>query len=70
MIKLPEKLLRDEAEMRAFYRSVGISPQITEAAIRERRGRPTEEAREPPAKGEPVKGEPAKGKMRKAVPQK
>jgi hypothetical protein len=40
MIKLPEKLLRDEAEMRAFYQSVGISPETIELAIVARRNRP------------------------------
>ena len=59
MIKLPEKLLRDEAEMRAFYLSVGVSPETTEAAIRARHSKPvTEEADAPP---------PAKGKQRKAA---
>ena len=66
MIKLPEKMLRDEAEMRAFYLSVGISPETTEAAIRARHTTPvTEEAVAPP----PAKGN--KGKKRKvAVTQK
>jgi len=36
MIKLPEKMLRDVAEMRAFYRSVGVSPETTELAIKAR----------------------------------
>jgi hypothetical protein len=40
MIKLPEKLLRDEDEMRAFYLSVGISPEVTELAILARRQKP------------------------------
>ena len=34
MKRLPEQMLRDEAEMRAFYQSVGIRPEITELAIR------------------------------------
>ena len=52
MIKLPEKMLRDEAEMRAFYQSVGISPETTEAAIRARHTKPVaEEGVAPPAKG-------------------
>ena len=51
MIKLPEKLLRDEAEMRAFYQSVGISPDVTEAAIRARHSKPAEEAGAPLPKG-------------------
>jgi len=31
---------RNEAEMRALYQSIGISPKITEAAIRARRLHP------------------------------
>ena len=59
MINLPEKILRDEAEMRAFYLSVGISPETTEAAIRARHSTPvTEEA---------VAAPPAKGKKRKVA---
>ena len=62
MINLPEKILRDEAEMRAFYLSVGISPETTEAAIRARHTKPvTEEA---------VTPTPAKGKKRKAAAEK
>jgi hypothetical protein len=37
MNKPPEQVLRDEAEMRAFYASCGISPQTIEAAIKARR---------------------------------
>jgi hypothetical protein len=59
MIKLPEKLLRDEAEMRAFYLSVGISPETTEAAIRARRAQPVANEANPPA---------PKDKKRKAPP--
>ena len=51
MIKLPEKLLRDEAEMRAFYLSVGISPETTEAAIRARLQKPAAEETAPLPKG-------------------
>jgi hypothetical protein len=58
MIKLPEKMLRDEAEMRAFYLSVGISPETTEAAIRARRTQPGAEEAKPPA---------SKSKKRKAA---
>ena len=43
MIKLPEKVLRDEAEMRSFYQSVGISPETIELAIVARRNRPATE---------------------------
>jgi hypothetical protein len=48
MIKLPDKMLRDEAEMRAFYQSVGISPETIELAIVARRHKPAVEG-EPPA---------------------
>jgi hypothetical protein len=44
MTKPPKKMLRDEAEMRAFYSSVGISPEIIELAIVARRNRPTGES--------------------------
>ncbi|MBX9776196.1 MAG: hypothetical protein K2Y71_17590 [Xanthobacteraceae bacterium] len=51
MNKGSEKLLRDEAEMRAFYLSVGISPETTEAAIRARHSKSeAEDVSEPPAK--------------------
>ena len=40
MIKLSEKVLQDEAAMRAFYRSVGISAETTELALAARRGKP------------------------------
>ena len=40
MIKLSDKTLHDEAEMRSFYESVGMSPATIEAAIRVRRARP------------------------------
>ena len=43
MKRLPEQMLRDEAEMRAFYRSMGIRPEITELAIRARRNWPMQE---------------------------
>jgi hypothetical protein len=41
--KSPDVILRDEAEMRAFYQSCGISPRTTEAAILARRNAPVEE---------------------------
>ena len=40
MIKLSEKVLQDEAAMRAFYRSVGVSAGTTELAIAARRQMP------------------------------
>jgi hypothetical protein len=58
MIKLPEKMLRDEAEMRAFYQSVGISPETIELAIVARRNRPVAE--------EAASASAPKGKKRKA----
>ncbi len=53
MIKLPDKMLRDEAEMRAFYQSVGISPETIELAIVARRHKPAAEEAPPapPPKG-------------------
>jgi hypothetical protein len=48
MKRLPEQMLRDEAEMRAFYQSVGIRPEITELAIRARRIGPCKRKRKPP----------------------
>ena len=48
MIKLPETVLRDEAEMRAFYESCGISKSTTEAAIRARHNRPADEGQQAP----------------------
>jgi hypothetical protein len=58
MIKLPEQMLMDEAEMRAFYDSVGISRRTTKAAIKARRNLPVEQDK---------KTLPLKGKKRKAV---
>jgi hypothetical protein len=55
-LKLPKAKLRDEAEMRAFYRSVGVRPETTEAAIKVINKR-TEE--KPPS--------PMKGRRRKPV---
>ena len=37
MMKFTDITVRDEAEMRAFYESCGISKSITEAAIRVKR---------------------------------
>ncbi len=52
MIKLPEQMLRDEAEMRAFYESVGVSKSTTEAAIKARRNNPAQQDKKqsPPLK--------------------
>jgi hypothetical protein len=49
MTRLPEQMLRDEAEMRAFYQSVGISPEITELAIQAIRNKPVQEGKKPSA---------------------
>ena len=61
MIRLPETMLSDEAEMRAFYESCGISKSTTEAAIRARQNKPVDEDKKEPS--------PFKGKKRKATPQ-
>jgi hypothetical protein len=50
MNRLPEQVLRDEAEMRAFYQSVGISESTIEAAIKVRRNGPIEQDNELPVK--------------------
>jgi hypothetical protein len=42
-------VLRDEAEMRAFYKSVGISPETAELAILARRQKPVAEQERPSA---------------------
>ena len=56
MNRLPEQMLRDEAEMRAFFESVGIRKSTTEAAIKVRRNRPTiEQDNELPARDKPRK---------------
>ena len=39
LLKPPDVTLRDEAAMRAFYESCGVSPQTTEAAILARRNK-------------------------------
>ena len=61
MITLPETMLNDEAEMRAFYESCGISKSTTEAAIRARQNRPVDEDKKAPS--------PVKGRKRKAPAQ-
>jgi hypothetical protein len=43
MNRLPEQALRDDAEVRAFYQSLGISESTSEAAIAVRRNRPVEQ---------------------------
>ena len=50
MNRLPEQMLRDEDEMRAFYQSCGISKSTTEAAIEVRRNQPREQDRELPVR--------------------
>jgi hypothetical protein len=50
MNRLPEQVLRDEAEMRAFYQSVGISESTIEAAIKVRRNGPIEQDNEVPVR--------------------
>jgi hypothetical protein len=52
MLKLPELSLRDEAEMRAFYQSLGMSEAVTEAAIKVRHNKPVQKEKKPsPFKG-------------------
>jgi hypothetical protein len=51
LIKSPDIMLRDEAAMRAFYESCGISPQTTEAAILARRNKPYDETKPSVFKG-------------------
>jgi hypothetical protein len=41
-----DKRLQDEQEMRAFYESVGVSPEVIERAIAAKFKRPTPDARE------------------------
>ena len=43
MIKLPELSLNDEAGMRAFYETCGVSKRTTEAAIKVRRNGPVQQ---------------------------
>jgi hypothetical protein len=54
MKKLPQFTLSDEATMRAFYESCGVSKSTTEAAIKLRLSEPVEEPQMPP----PLKGKP------------
>ena len=56
LIRLPEKMLRDEAEMRAFYQLCGISKHTTELAILARRIKPVDNPKPPSQK----KGRPRK----------
>ena len=51
LFKPPDVMLRDEAAMRAFYESCGISPQTTEAAILARRAKPFDETKPSVFKG-------------------
>jgi hypothetical protein len=50
MDRRSEQMLRDEAEMRAFYQSCGISKSTTEAAIKARLNKPIEQDNEPPVR--------------------
>lgn len=49
IMRLREQMLRDEAEMRAFYQRLGIRPETTELAIQALRDRPVQEQKKPPA---------------------
>jgi hypothetical protein len=40
---LPERLVRDEAEMREFFQRMGLSPEVIERAVRARFNTPPEE---------------------------
>jgi hypothetical protein len=51
LTKPKDVMLREEAAMRAFYRSCGISPQTTEAAILARRNKPYDETKPSVFKG-------------------
>jgi hypothetical protein len=59
MINFSEINLRDEAEMRAFYASFGISQRTTEAAIKAARRDSTPVEKE--TKPSPIKGKKRKG---------
>jgi len=59
MKKLPHFNLSDEAEIRAFYASCGISKRITEAAIRLRLSPPVEQQNKPSL----LKGKPERKKQ-------
>jgi hypothetical protein len=54
-----EVMMRDEAEMRSFYESCGISPRTTEAAILARRNKPFDETKPSVFKGKRRKPRPA-----------
>lgn len=58
LLRLPEITLQDEAAMRAFYQSCGISQQTTEAAIQARRNKPVEDKETSAASGRPRKVRP------------
>ena len=45
MLGIKEKTFRDEAELRAFYQSVGLSPETIERAIAAKFKQPVPEAR-------------------------
>jgi hypothetical protein len=62
MIKLSDKTLHDEAEMRSFYESVGMSSATIEAAIRVRRARPVGSVGVMPKPSRPRRGRPTKDK--------
>lgn len=49
MIRLSETMLRDEAEMRAFYESCGISQSTIEAAIKARHDKPVDQDKKGPS---------------------
>ena len=66
MIKLTDKMLHDEAEMRSFYESVGLSPATIEAAIRVRRARPVGNAGEMPKSSQRGRGGPRKRRWSEA----
>jgi hypothetical protein len=51
LMKPPDVMLRDEAAMREFYESCGISPQTTEAAILATRNKPYDETKPSVFKG-------------------
>jgi hypothetical protein len=63
MIKLSDKTVHDEAEMRSFYESVDMSPATIEAAIRVRRARPVGSAGVMPKPSQRRGGRPPKDKM-------
>jgi hypothetical protein len=43
MVQIAEKQVRDEAEMRGFYMSLGMSPATIDAAIRVRYSKPVQD---------------------------